>query len=66
MISDDEINEINFALAIGYIIKTIQIQGMEQIMGEVDNAFEIPEYRLYVRSLVKKAVEIMKSENIDV
>jgi len=65
MLSNDDINELNKALAIAYTVNTLGILGYKKSMKEID-AHKNPFVRSYFRSLVNDAIEIMKEGDIPI
>lgn len=64
MISKDEEEALNYTLAIGFLIASIQIKGELETMKEIDTSFDNPIHRLYIRKLLSEAKNIINSENI--
>lgn len=65
MLNEQEKDSLNYTLAIGYLIMSIQLKGEEETMKEIDKVFDVPSHRLYIRSLLSDALKIMKEEKIE-
>jgi hypothetical protein len=65
MLEESDKNNLNYTLAIGYIITSIQLKGEAEAMKEIDNVFDNAMHRLYIRKLFTEAKEIMSDESIE-
>lgn len=63
MLSKEEENALNYTLAIGYLILSLQIDEEKQVMKQIDSVFDNAKHRIYLRNLLKEAKKIMEQQN---
>ncbi len=65
MLDEEDQNELNRALAVGYMVQGVMTVGLKKIMKDIDTHKNI-HLRLYFRSLLDDAIEIMKRDRIPI
>lgn len=66
MISEEEKNQINEQLAIKFAVTQLLLNGQAAVMKDLDKQVADPQYRMYYRSLVMRALTFMDENNINV
>lgn len=62
MLTKEREEQLNYSLAVGFVINSIIVHGRKKAMKDIDETFPNPVDRLYIRSLFDTAEYVIEQD----